>query len=60
MYDATYFTIKLAIPRESYGPEFTWVKIHLRDKDGLSVGMASDKPILETCMYKVEFPERHN
>ena len=31
--------------------------IRLRDKDGLMIGKASDKPILVTHVYTVEYPD---
>ena len=46
--------MELAIPRDSDGTGFSWVKISFRDKYGLSIGNASYKPILDTHMYEAE------
>jgi hypothetical protein len=55
----TYLNMELAIPRDSYGPEFARVTKRLKDKDGLPNGRAHNNSILNTRMYKVEYPGGH-
>ena len=55
----TYLGMELALPRDGKGPEFARVTKCLRDKDGLPIGTANDNPIIDTCLYKVEYLDRH-
>ena len=49
----------LALQRDSEGPEFVNITKHLRDADGIPIGMALENPILESCVYEVEYPDGH-
>jgi hypothetical protein len=59
VFHGAYLNMELAIPRDSDGPEFAQVTKHLKDKDGLPIGRANNNPILDTRMYKVEYPDGH-
>jgi hypothetical protein len=59
VFNNTYLNMVLAIPRDSDGPNFTRVTKRLKDKDGLPIGRANNNPILDTRMYKVEYPDEH-
>jgi hypothetical protein len=59
VFDDTYLNMELAIPRDSDGPEFARVTKCLKDKDGLPIDRANHNPILDTRMYKVEYPDGH-
>ena len=51
--------MEVALPRDSEGPEFARVTKSLRDANGLPIGTANDNPILDTCMYEVEYADGH-
>ena len=57
--DDTYQNMGVALPRDSEGPEFARVTKRLRDANGLPIGTAKDNPILDTCMYEVEYADSH-
>jgi hypothetical protein len=59
VFDDAYLNMELTIPRDSDGPEFARVTKRLKDKDGLPIGRANNNPILDTRMYKVEYPDGH-
>jgi hypothetical protein len=59
VFDDTYLNMELAIPRDSDGPEFARATKRLKDKDRLTIGRANNNPILDTIMYKVEYPDGH-
>jgi hypothetical protein len=59
VFDDTYLKMELDIPRDSNGPGFARVTKRLKDKDGLPIGRANNNPILDTRMYKVEYPNGH-
>ena len=46
--------MEVVIPKDSDGPEFSWMTRRFRDKDGLMIGNASDNPILDTHVNGVE------
>ena len=54
-----YVNMKLSLDRQSDGPEFARVTKRLKDKEGRSIGIASDNPILDTRMYEVEYADGH-
>ena len=43
--------------REEPEPQFDHVTKLLHDANGITIGMASDNPILDTRMYKVEYED---
>ena len=47
--------MKIALPRDSEGPEFGKVVKRLRDANGLPIGTANDNPILDSRLYEVEY-----
>ena len=51
--------MELSLDRQSDGPEFSRVTKRLKDKEGRSIGIASDNPILDTWMYEVEYAYGH-
>lgn len=57
VFNDTSLNMELAIPRDINGPEFARVTKHLRDKDVLPIGTASNNPILDTIMYEVEYTQ---
>lgn len=59
IYDDTFLNMELALPRNGGEFEFERVTNRLWDKDGLPIGTANDKPILDTRVYEVEFPDGH-
>ena len=48
-----------SIQREIDGPEFARGTRRFMDKDGMTIGKASDKPILDTHIYEVEYRDGH-
>ena len=54
-----YLNMEFALDRHDDGPEFARVTGRLRDKDGRPIGTASNNPILDTIMYKVEYVDGH-
>ena len=59
VFDDTYLSMELAIPRDRDGPDFSKVTKLLRDKDGLPIGRSHNNPILDTRMYEVEYKNVH-
>ena len=51
----TYVNIEIALPRDGDGPQFGRVTKRLPDANGLPIGTANDNPIMDTCLYEVEF-----
>ena len=49
--------MELALDRHDDGPEFARFNKRLKDKDGRPIVIASDNPILDTRMYKVEYAD---
>ena len=49
----------LSLDRKSDRTEFATVTNRLKDKEGPPIGIASDNPILDTRMYKLEYADRH-
>ena len=54
-----YVNMELSLDRQSDGPEFARVTKRLKDKEGRSIGIASENLILDTRMYKVEYAYGH-
>ena len=51
--------MELALPkRGDPEPQFSCITKRLRDANGLPIGNASDNPILDTRMYKVEYLDK--
>ena len=59
IYDDTYLNMELALPRSGGEVEFGRVVKRMRDENGLPIGTANDNPILDSRVYKVEFPDGH-
>ena len=57
-YDVIYLNMELSLPKRGK-PEKQFARFTkcLRDSNGLLIGKASDKPILDTHMYKVEYTD---
>ena len=49
--------MEVSVPRDDDGPTFARVTKRLRNANGLPIGVANDNPILDTRMYKVEYPD---
>ena len=49
--------MEIAMDRHDYGPEFARVNKRLKEKDGRTIVIATDNPILGTRMYKVEYTD---
>ena len=47
--------MELAFDRGDDSPSFAKVTKRLRDAQGLPIGTENYKPILDTCMYEVEY-----
>ena len=54
-----YINMDIAMERIEDGPEFVRVIKQMNEKDGRSIGIASDNPILDTCIYEVEYVDRY-
>ena len=58
VYDDTYLSMDLAPPKRGEPePQFSRVTKCLRDANGLTIGKASENPILYTRMYEVEYAD---
>ena len=58
VYDDTYISMDLALPKRGEPePQFDWVTKRLCNANGLLIGKASDNPILDTRMSKVEYAD---
>ena len=53
VFDDTYLIMDLVIPRDGDGPDFAKVTKCLREKDGVPIGRAHNKPMLYTRMYRL-------
>ena len=50
--------MELAIPRgDNPNPQYTKLIKRLRDANGIPIGTANENPILNSCMYKVEYQD---
>ena len=54
-----YVNMEISLDQQSDGPEFARVTKRLKEKEGRSIDIASDNPILDTRMYKVEYADGH-
>ena len=55
-YDDWYLNMELAVPRgDNPNPQYAKVTKRLRDADGIPIGTANEIPILDSCMYEVEY-----
>ena len=57
--EITYFNMTISISRDSDVPEVACVARYFRNKYGLTIGNASDNPILDTHIYELEYPYSH-
>ena len=57
--DDTYMNMEVALPRDTEGPDFYRVTKRLKDENGLPIGTANEKPILDTSVYEVEYVDGH-
>ena len=51
--------MKIVMERTDNGHEFARVIKLLKEKDGRPIRIASDNPILDICMYEVEYANRY-
>ena len=51
--------MKVSLPRDVKRPELPRVVRSLQDNDGIPIGTANDNPILDSRIYKVEYPDGH-
>ena len=50
--------MELVVPRgDNPNPQYAKVTKRLRDADGIPIGKANENPILNSCMYKVEYQD---
>ena len=50
--------MELAVPRgDNPNPQYAKVTKRLRDADGIPIGTANENPILDSCMYEVEYQD---
>ena len=50
--------MELAVPRgDNPNPQYAKVMKRLRDTDGIPIGTANENPILDSCMYEVEYQD---
>ena len=49
--------MEVALPRDGECPELSKVIKRLQDKNGIPIGTANDNPILDTCIYEVEYQD---
>ena len=57
-YDDRYLNMELAVPRgDNPNPQYARVTKRLRDADGVPIGTANENPILDSCMYEVEYQD---
>ena len=50
--------MEVALPRDTEGPDFDRVTKRLKDANGLPIGTANKKPILDTRVYEVKYVDR--
>ena len=53
--DDSYANMEIALARGKDGPQFTRVTKRLRDTNGVPIGTANNKPILDTRLFKVRY-----
>ena len=58
-FDDNYLNMELDLDRKGEGTEFVRVTKRLKDKDRRTIGTASNNPILDSLMYKVEYEDGH-
>ena len=57
-YDDRYLNMELAVPRgDNPNPRYAKVTKRLRDADSIPIGTANENPILDSCMYEVEYQD---
>ena len=50
--------MELAVPKgDNPNPQYAKVTKRLRDADGIPIGTANENPILDSCMYEVEYQD---
>ena len=52
-----YINMEFALDKHDNGPKYTRVKKRLKYKDGKTIVIAADNPILDTRMYEVEYAD---
>ena len=57
VFDDTFLNVELEIPTDGDRPDFAKVAKHLRDKDGLQIGISHHSSILDTILYEVDYKE---
>ena len=57
--DYTYMNMKVALPQDTEGPDFSCVTKRLKDTNGLPIGTANKNRILGTIVYEVEYVDGH-
>ena len=54
--DDTYLNMELSLPRgKNNKAQYARVTKRLRDTDGIPIGTSNDYPIMDTCLYEVEY-----
>ena len=57
-YDDRYLNMQLTVPRgDNPNPQYARVTKRLRDTDGVPDRTANENPILDSCMYEVEYQD---
>ena len=59
MINNTYLNMEVAFLQDYDDPEFAQVTKWLRDANSIPIGTINDNPILDTCIYKVEYLDGH-
>ena len=57
--DDTSMNMEVALTQDTEGPEFAHVTKRLKDANGLPIGTANEKPILDTRVYEVKYFDGH-
>ena len=57
--DNTYMNMKVALPRDTEGPDFACVTKRIKDANGLPIGTANENTILDTRVYEFEYVDGH-
>ena len=61
VYDGSYLRMELYLPKRGEpDPKFARITKLICNANGLPIGKASDNPILDTHMYKVEYADIEN
>ena len=55
----TYMNMELALPRDGEGPEYAKVTKRPRDAKGIPIRTAHNNPLLDTCIYEIEYVDGH-